>query len=61
MELHDWSLCVWELQDIYLCGYIYKDENERFNDGTRVETSTLKSIDFEKGIAHTQNSTYILK
>lgn len=42
-----------------LDGNIYDDE--RFEDGTRVLTSRLKYIDFDKMEAETQNTIYTLE
>ena len=60
MELRDWK--IEERYNGYiLSGNIYNDEKGRFTDGVLITTSRLKSIDFEKGIANTKNSTYVLK
>ena len=41
-----------------LIGYVYG--HEKFEDGKPIRTSTLRVINFEINIAHTQNTTYIL-
>jgi len=55
----------WRISDTHgfyrLMGKIYDDAEGRFEDSTAILTSRLRSIDFEKGIAKTKNSTYKLE
>ena len=61
MELRDWNIEHHYSGSVILNGKIYNDEKGRFRDGTFVRTPRLRSVDFEKGVAKTKNSTYLLK
>ena len=58
--LRNWSIHkTWDGCYI-LVGNIYNDSKGRFDDGTEVRTSALRSIDFVLGVAYTEHTRYIL-
>jgi hypothetical protein len=60
--LKDWELRKFYGSDkYYIDGYIYSDPKERWQDGTPVNTSYLKSINFENMMAQTRNTLYKLE
>ena len=60
MELREWHLANTTNGNFRIIGKIFNDDKKRFENGTIINTSRLLSIDFEKGIAKTLNSTYKL-
>lgn len=61
-----WSICL-DYADIYQAPELYKKylqgnvyDNERFNEGTFIHTSSIQDIDLDNGIIKTKNSTYKL-
>ncbi len=58
-KLKKWSLGHHSNNIYQLEGLIYDDA--RFDDGLKVTTSRLKSIDFENNIAKTLNTVYELE
>lgn len=58
-ELIEWELKRTNLTEYRIRGKIYNDK--RFEDGTLITTSILKSIDFENGICITKNTMYQLR
>lgn len=53
----------WMLRDMgeYYCLHGQAVNHPRFDPGTTVTTSRLRSIDFENGTAETVNTIYLLK
>ena len=43
-----------------LQGHIYNDENERFEDGTLISTSTIQTINLKNKTVQTRNTFYTL-
>lgn len=59
--LKDWKIEHKQGNKYVLNGKIYNDIRNRFLDGTEITTSRLLSIEFEDGIAYTENSIYKLE
>jgi hypothetical protein len=58
-RISDWALCGGK-SDFYLTGHITEHPRQQEFCMERQYTSTLRSIDFEKRIAVTQNTVYTL-
>lgn len=58
--LDQWHLSRMCQDNYQVIGVICGDPAERFDDGDLVYTSSVRCIDFERGIAVTQNSFYEL-
>lgn len=43
-----------------ICGFIFNDTKNRFENGMSIHTSKVEQIDFVNGIVKTKNSTYNL-
>lgn len=46
---------------VVIVGEIFNDTKGRFEDGSFIQTSYVKYVDFEKKVAHTRNSIYNLE
>ena len=58
--LKNWSIQkTWDGCHV-LIGRLYNDDKERYDDGTEIRTSALRSIDFVMGVAYTDHTRYIL-
>lgn len=60
-RLQGWRLIPVNDREVVLTGIVSAHPSTRFSDGAAVTTSWLRSIDFERGIAVTQNTIYILE
>lgn len=58
--LKNWYVREYVVGVYQVVGDIYNDTKGRFRDGETIQTSKLKSIDFEAGILVTQNTIYTL-
>lgn len=60
--LRDWEVGLWfGGKSHVITARIHGDVKGRYKDGHQIRTSALKLIDFENGIAVTQNSKYKLE